>query len=92
MPSPSYWHEWDTYIVTGNNSDVVIDSGYEDDYDRYLGYDYDNEGLYILIVPTLYEESAIRMAADEDGVDHIPKNPQKWDRSHGCALCTATHI
>ena len=25
------------------------------------------------------------MFADEDAVDHIPKNPSQCDRSHGCA-------
>ena len=47
--------------------------------------DYDNESLYIPIAPTLSEESAIPMFADEDAVDHIPKNPSQCDRSHGCA-------
>ena len=47
--------------------------------------DYDNESLYIPIAPTLSEESAIPMIADEDAVDHIPKNPPQCDRSHGCA-------
>ena len=41
--------------------------------------------LYISIVPPLSEESAIPMIADEDAVDHIPKNPPQCDRSHGCA-------
>ena len=26
------------------------------------------------------------MIADEDAVDHIPKNPPQLDRSHGCPL------
>ena len=37
------------------------------------------------IAPTLSEESAIPMLSDEDAVDHIPKNPPQYDRSHGCA-------
>ena len=45
--------------------------------------------LYIPIVPTLSEESAIPMIADEDAVDHIPKNTPKCDRSHGCAHSAA---
>ena len=45
--------------------------------------DYDNESLYIPIVPTLSEESAIPMIADEDVVDHILKNSLQCDRSHG---------
>ena len=61
-------------IVTGANSDVVIDLGYEKNFHYGLS-DYDNESLYIPIVPTLSEESAIPMIADEDAVDHIPKNP-----------------
>ena len=42
------------------------------------------------------EESAIPMIADEDAVDHIPKNLPQCDRSHGCAQgaaarnCTCT--
>ena len=71
-------------IVTGANSDVVFDLGYEKNFHYGLS-DYDNESLYIPIVPTLSEESAIPMIADEDAVDHIPKNPPQCDRSHGCA-------
>ena len=44
-----------------------------------------NESLYIPIAPTLFEESAIPMIADEDAVDHIPKNPPPCGRSHVCA-------
>ena len=29
------------------------------------------------------------MIADEDAVDDVPKDPQQWDRSHGCAHDTA---
>ena len=47
--------------------------------------DYVNESLYIPIVPTLSEESAIPIIADEDAADHIPKNPPQCDRGHGCA-------
>ena len=47
--------------------------------------DYDNEGLYVSIVPTLPEKSAIPMIADEDAVYHILTNPPQCDRSHGCA-------
>ena len=47
--------------------------------------DYDNENVYIPIVPTLSEDSAIPMIADEDAVSHIPKNLPQCDRSHGCA-------
>ena len=47
--------------------------------------DYVNESLYIPIVPTLSEESAIPIIADEDAADHIPKNPPQCDRDHGCA-------
>ena len=46
--------------------------------------DYDNESLYILIAPTLFEQSAIPMIADEDAVDHIAKNHPQCDRNHGC--------
>ena len=53
--------------------------------------DYDNESLYIPIAPTLSEESAIPMIADEDAVDHIYKNTPKCDRRHGCAHGAAAH-
>ena len=39
----------------------------------------------VIMIITLSEESAIPMIADEDAVDHIPKNPPQCDRSHGCA-------
>ena len=61
-------------IVTGDNSDAVIDLGYEKDFHNGLS-DYDNESLYIRIIPNLSEESVIPMIADEDAVDHIFKNP-----------------
>ena len=70
--------------VTSDNSGAVIDLGYEKCFHNGLS-DYDNESLYIPIAPTLSEESAIPMIADEDAVDHIPKNPPQCDRSHGCA-------
>ena len=70
--------------VTSDNSGAVIDLGYEKSFHNGLS-DYDNESLYIPIAPTLSEESAIPMFADEDAVDHIPKNPSQCDRSHGCA-------
>ena len=41
--------------------------------------------MYIPIVSTLSEESAIPMIADEDAVDHNPKNLPQCDRSHGRA-------
>lgn len=43
------------------------------------------KGLYILIVPTLSEESAITMSADEDPVANVPKNLPPCGRSHVCA-------
>ena len=70
-------------IVTGDTSNADIDLGYEKNFHNGLN-DYDNESLYIPIVPALSEESAIPMIADEDVVDHIPKNPPQCDRSHGC--------
>ena len=51
--------------------------------------DYDNESLYLPIAPTLSEESAFPMIADEDAVDHIAKNPPQCHRSHGCAHSAA---
>ena len=30
------------------------------------------------------------MIADEDALDHIPKNPPQYDRSHGCADFTVS--
>ena len=52
--------------------------------------DYDNGSLYIRIVTTLSDESAILMIADEDAFDHIPKNPPQCDRSHCCVHGPAT--
>ena len=54
--------------------------------------DYDNDCLYMPIVPTAAEESAISMIADKDAVDHIAKNVPPCGRSrvcaHGAAACT----
>ena len=69
-------------IVTGDNSDAVIDLD-EKNFHNGLR-DYDNESLYIPIAPTLSEESAIPVIAD-DTVDYIPINSPQYDRSHGCA-------
>ena len=63
---------------------LLLIQGYEKNAHNGL-IDYDNESLYLPIVLTLCEESAIPMIADEDAVDHIPKNPRQCDRSHGCA-------
>ena len=71
-------------IVTSDNSDAVIDLGYEKNFHNWLS-DYDNKSLYVPIVPTLSEDSAIHMIGDEDAVDHIPKNPPHCDRSRGCS-------
>ena len=60
-------------IVTADNSNAVIDLGYEKRFDNGLS-DHDNESLYIHIVPTLSEKSAVPMIADEDAVEHILKN------------------
>ena len=60
--------------VPGDNSDADIDVRYEKKFHNGLS-DYDNESLYIPIAPTLSEESAISITADEDAVDRIPKNP-----------------
>ena len=58
-------------IVPGDNSNAVIDL---DERYFYNGLSvYDNESLYIPIVPTLSEEPAIPMITD-DTVDHIPIN------------------
>ena len=71
-------------IVKGDNSDAIIDLGHEKNFHNGLS-GYDNESLYIPSVSTLSEGSAIPMIADEDAVDHIPKNPTQCDRSPGCA-------
>ena len=49
--------------VLGDNSDADIDLGCEKKNYSELS-DCDNEGLYIFIVPTVSEESAIPMIAD----------------------------
>ena len=71
-------------IVTGDNSDAVIDLGYEKNFQNGITA-YDNESLYIPIVLTLSEESANPMIADEDAVDHILKKTPKCDIIHDCA-------
>ena len=75
---------FDHNIVTGDDSDAVIDLGYEKNFHNGLS-DYDNDILYIPIVLIFSEESAILMIADEDAVDRIPKNRPQCDRNHGCA-------
>ena len=70
-------------LVPGDNSDADTDLGYGENFHNWLS-DYDNESLYIPIVSTLSEESAIPRMADEDAVDHIPKNPPPWGRSPSC--------
>ena len=72
------------YFVTGDNSDAVIDLGYEKNFQNRITA-YDNESLYIPIVLTLSEESANPMIADEDVVDHILKKTPKCDIIHDCA-------
>ena len=72
------------YFVTGDNSDAVIDLGYEKNFQNGITA-YDNESLYIPIVLTLSEESANPMIADEDAVDHILKKTPKCDIIHDCA-------
>ena len=59
---------------------MLLIQGFEKNFHNGLS-DYDDENLYIPIVPTLSEKSAILMIADEDVVDHIPKNPPQLDRS-----------
>ena len=78
-------------LNTDDNSDAVIDLGYEKNFLNGLS-DYDNEGWYIHIAPTLSEESVIPMIGDEDAVDNIPKNPPQCDKSHGCAHGAAVRI
>ena len=73
-------------IVPGDNSDAAIDLDDKNFHNRLSVYD--NESLYIPIVPTLSEESAIPMIAD-GAVDHIPINPPQYNRSHGCAYGAA---
>ena len=60
-------------IETDDNSDAVIDLGYEKKFHNGLS-DYDNESLHIPTVPTLSQDSAFPMIADRDAVDHILKN------------------
>ena len=69
-------------IVTGDNSDAVIDLDEKNFLNGLI--DYDNESLYIPIAPTLSEESVIPVIAD-DTVEYIPVNSPQCDRSHGCA-------
>ena len=66
--------------VPGDNSDADIDLGYKKNF--YELRHYDNNSLYIPIVPTLTEESAIPITVDEDTVDHIPTKKPSCCRSH----------
>ena len=59
--------------VPEDNFDADTDLGYGKKFYNKLN-DCDNESLYISIVLTLSEESAIPMIADEDATDHTPKN------------------
>ena len=77
-------------IVTDDNCNAVIDLVYEKNFHNGLSH-YGHESLYIPIVPTFSQESAIPMIADEDSVDHILKNSSRCDRGHGCAQGAATH-
>ena len=67
-----------------DNFHANIDLGYDKTFYNELS-DCDNENLFIPIVPTLRKESVIPIIADEDVVDHIPKNPPPCGRSHVCA-------
>ena len=70
--------------VPGVNFHIDIDLGHEKSFYNELG-DYDNESLYITVVNTLSEKSAISMIADEDVFDHFPKNLPPCGGSHVCA-------
>ena len=59
-------------IVPGDNSDADIDLRYEKIF--YELRNCDNKSLYIPIVSTLTEESAIPIIVDKDAVGHITKN------------------
>ena len=59
-------------IVPGDSSDADIDLRYEKIF--YELRNCDNKSLYIPIVSTLTEESAIPIIVGEDAVDHITKN------------------
>ena len=65
-----------------DNSDHDINLGYEKNFYEFRNCD--NKSLYIPIVPTLTEESAIPIIVDEDAVDHIPKKPPPCGRSDVC--------
>ena len=61
------------HTVPGDKFDADINLGYEKIVYNELA-DCNNKNLYIPIAPILSDESAIPMIADEDAVDHIPKN------------------
>ena len=67
---------------------MIIDLGYEKNFCELRNCD---ESLYIPIVPTLTEESAIPITVDEDAVDHIPKKTPPCGKSHVCAHGAAAH-
>ena len=82
----------DTAIDMNERLDTLLsdDSDAGIDVDRYKKKSYDelsdcyNENLYIPSVPTLSQQSAIRMIADENVIDYDPKNFLSHDRSHFC--------
>ena len=64
----------ETHTVPGDNSDTDIDLGYERNFHNELS-DYVNKDMFMLLVSTLFEKSAISLITDENAVDYIPKNP-----------------
>ena len=52
--------------------------------------DCNNKSLYIPSVTTLSEKSSIRIIADKNVVDHVPKNAFSHGRSHICTYGAAT--
>ena len=71
---------------------LLLILGYEKNFHNGLS-DYDNESLYVLIVPTLSEESAVFVIDDEDTVDLISKKYPtiRW-KSWLCSWCCYLHL
>ena len=77
----------ETHTIPGDNSDADIDLRYEKHFHNKLS-DYDSNSLYVPIVSTLSEKSAVSIITDEDAVDYIPKNFTPCGRSHVCVQDT----
>ena len=64
----------ETHTVPGDNSDTDIDLGYERNFHNELS-DYVNKDMFMLLVSTLFEKSAISLITDENALTIFLKTP-----------------